>query len=199
MSSPMTQPLGVRIHPDARCESLTVGEGTTIWAFAHILPGAVIGRNCKIGDHVFIEDGVVLGDRVTVKNGSLLFRGVHIDDEVFLGPGVTFTNDRQPRAHRQLPPEALLHTHVSHGASLGARATVVCGTTIGAHALVAAGAVVTRDVPDHGLVAGVPGRRVGWVCRCGERLGADLMCRCGIPHRPDGQGGLVEWGPGGGS
>lgn len=188
----VTPPVGVQIHPDARCETSSVGAGTRIWAFAHLLPGAVVGRDCKIGDHVFIEDGVVLGDRVTVKNASLLFRGVHIGDDVFVGPGVTFTNDLRPRAHHQVPAEDLLTTHVASGVSLGARVTVVCGVEIGAHALVAAGGVVTRDVPAHALVAGIPARRVGWVCRCGDRLGADLRCGCGRLHRENATRGLVE-------
>jgi UDP-2-acetamido-3-amino-2,3-dideoxy-glucuronate N-acetyltransferase len=173
----------VHLHPDARCETPHVGDGTRIWAFAHILPGAVIGADCNICDHVYVEGGVVIGDRVTVKNASMLFDGVTIDDDVFLGPGVTFTNDPTPRARNHKSPWELLDTRVRHGATLGARVTVVCGTEIGAHAFVAAGAVVTRDVAPHTLVSGVPARAVGWVCTCGRRLSPHLCCSCGAEYR----------------
>ena len=174
---------GVHLHPDARCETPMVGDGTRIWAFTHILPGAVIGADCNICDHVYIEGGVVLGDRVTVKNACMLFDGVTVDDDVFLGPGVTFTNDPTPRAAVRKAPHELLSTRVRHGATLGARVTVVCGNEIGAHAFVAAGAVVTRDVPAHTLVSGVPARPIGWVCTCGHRLPAHLACACGARYR----------------
>lgn len=177
---------GVHVHPDARCESPHVGDGTRIWAFAHILPGAVIGADCNICDHVYVEGGVVIGDRVTVKNACMLFDGVTIDDDVFLGPGVTFTNDPTPRAHVRKATFDLLDTRVRHGATLGARVTVVCGTEIGSHAFVAAGAVVTHDVAPHTLVSGVPARAVGWVCTCGRRLPAHLQCMCGAQY------GLVD-------
>jgi UDP-2-acetamido-3-amino-2,3-dideoxy-glucuronate N-acetyltransferase len=180
-------PPGVRVHPRGLCESETVGEGTRVWAFAHVLPGAVVGRDCNICDCAFVEDGAVLGDRVTVKNATLVFRGVTCEDEVFLGPNVLFTNDLRPRAANRLPAEALLPTLVRRGATLGAGAVVVCGTEIGEHAFVAAGAVVTRSVPAHALVAGNPAVQKGWVCACGERLprsdDGDLTCaECGTPH-----------------
>lgn len=174
---------GVQLHPDARCETTRVGTGTRIWAFTHVLPGAVIGSDCNICDHVYIEGGVVIGDRVTVKNACMLFDGVTVDDDVFLGPGVTFTNDPTPRAALKKTDDELLSTRVRHGATLGARTTVVCGHEIGAHAFVAAGAVVTHDVAPHTLVSGVPARPIGWVCTCGQRLPADLMCSCGVRYR----------------
>lgn len=182
----ISPPNGVHLHPDARCASPFVGDGTRIWAFAHVLEGAVIGSDCNICDHVYIEGGVVIGNRVTVKNACMLFDGVTIDDDVFLGPGVTFTNDPTPRAPVHKTRSQLLDTRVRHGATLGARVTVVCGTEIGAHAFVAAGAVVTRDVAPHTLVTGVPARPVGWVCWCGRRLAAHLWCDCGTRYQASG-------------
>jgi acetyltransferase-like isoleucine patch superfamily enzyme len=160
----------VEVHPRGLCESDDVGAGTRVWAFAHVMPGASVGRDCNIGDHAFVETGARIGDRVTVKNAVLVWDGVVIGDDVFLGPGVVFTNDLRPRAHIKRTGSALLGTQVLEGATLGANVTVVCGIPFGRHAFVAAGSVVTRDVPDHAFVAGNPGRQRGWVCRCGERL-----------------------------
>jgi acetyltransferase-like isoleucine patch superfamily enzyme len=156
-----------------------VGAGTRIWAFAHVLPGAQIGRDCNVCDHVFIEGDVSLGNDVTVKNGVLIFDKVTIEDEVFIGPGAVFTNDRVPRVTSRRQPPTLLSTVVRRGASLGANVTILCDLTIGARAFVAAGAVVTGDVPPHGLMMGNPARRVGWVCWCGKRLPDSLRCECG--------------------
>jgi UDP-2-acetamido-3-amino-2,3-dideoxy-glucuronate N-acetyltransferase len=144
-----------------------------------VLPGARIGHDCNICDGAFVENGASIGDRVTVKNQVMIFEGVHILDDVFLGPGVTFTNDLRPRAHIKRHSAELLPTIVQQGATLGAGVVVVCGLTIGKHAFVAAGAVVTKDVPAHGFIVGNPGRGIGWVCTCGERLPADLRCSCG--------------------
>lgn len=181
----MASPDGVFVHEHGLCESESVGPGTRIWAFAHVLPGAQVGRDCNICDGAFVEGGVVVGDRVTVKNAVLLFDGVVVEDDVFLGPGVVFTNDFRPRAAIRRPPDELLPTVVRRGASLGAGVTVVCGTTIGVHAFAAAGAVVTKDVPPHGLVAGSPARLRGWVCRCGHRLDDSSTCAaCGTRHVP---------------
>jgi acetyltransferase-like isoleucine patch superfamily enzyme len=164
------------VHPAGLCDSWEVGDGTKIWAFAHVLAGAVIGADCNICDGAFVEDGARIGDRVTVKNGALIWAGVTIHDDVFLGPGVVFTNDLRPRAHRHLDRDELVPTVVGRGATIGANATIVCGSTIGGHAFVAAGAVVVDDVGAHALVAGNPARQLGWVCRCGERLDDALRC-----------------------
>jgi acetyltransferase-like isoleucine patch superfamily enzyme len=167
------------VHPLGLCESAEIGAGTRIWAFAHVMPGAVVGAGCNICDHAFVESGARLGDNVTVKNGVLVFDKVTIEDDVFLGPNALFTNDLRPRAHVKKSGDALLPTLVQQGATLGAGAVVVCGTTIGRYAFVAAGAVVARDVPAHALIAGNPGKRIGWVCECGERLDDGLRCSCG--------------------
>lgn len=176
--------MSVFVHPKGLCESDQVGEGTRVWAFAHVMPGARIGRDCNVGDGAFVESGVVLGDNVTVKNHVLLFHGVTCEDDVFLGPNVVFTNDLRPRAHRKLGPESLLPTLVRNGATLGAGVVVVCGVTIGRDAFAAAGAVIIGDVPAHAFMAGNPARRKGWVCRCGTRLDGALRCpQCHTAHR----------------
>lgn len=176
----------VFVHPDALCESHDIGPRTRVWAFAHVLPGATIGADCNIGDHVFVEGGARIGDRVTVKNAVLVWDLVEVEDDVFLGPNMVFTNDLWPRAHRKKSRAELAATRVRVGATIGANATIVCGVTVGAHAFVAAGAVVVRDVPDHALVAGNPARQRGWVCRCGQRLPATLVCGCGRRYQEQG-------------
>lgn len=166
----------VFVHPAGLCESSDVGPGTRVWAFAHVMPGAVIGPDCNICDHAFVEGGVTLGRNVTVKNGVLLFSGVAVEDDVFLGPNCVFTNDLRPRAFIKRPPEAFLPTLIARGATIGAGAVIVCGHRVGEYSMVAAGAVVAADVPDHALVAGNPARRRAWVCECGEKLDASLGC-----------------------
>jgi acetyltransferase-like isoleucine patch superfamily enzyme/dTDP-4-dehydrorhamnose 3,5-epimerase-like enzyme len=148
------------VHPQALCESPHVGDGTRVWAFAHVLPGAVIGRDCNLCDGVFIENDVRIGDRVTVKSGVQLWDGVSLEDDVFVGPNATFTNDAFPRSRRQ-PPQ-FLRTTVERGASIGANATILPGITIGRGAMVGAGAVVVRSVPRWAIVAGNPARIVGY-------------------------------------
>jgi UDP-2-acetamido-3-amino-2,3-dideoxy-glucuronate N-acetyltransferase len=194
-------------HSHALCESEEVGSGTRIWAFAHVMKGAVIGRDCTIGGHAFIESGARIGDRVTIKNQAMIWSGVEVGDDVFVGPGVTFTNDLSPRSPRtSLPPIAarysdrtrwLLPTRIERGASLGARCVILAGVTVGAYAMVAAGAVVTRDVAAHGLAVGIPASRVGWACRCGERLALVVAntwrCpRCGERFNADTAGKCIN-------
>ena len=148
-------------HPQAIVETKAIGKGTRVWAFAHILPGAVIGSECNICDHVFIENKVTVGDRVTIKSGVQLWDGINLEDDVFVGPNATFTNDRFPRS-RQYPTE-FPKTHVRKGASIGANATILPGLNIGQNAMVGAGAVVTRDVPPNAIVVGNPARITGYV------------------------------------
>jgi acetyltransferase-like isoleucine patch superfamily enzyme len=157
-----------------------------------VLFGAVVGRDCNICDGAYVEGGARIGDRVTVKNQVLIFDGVSIGDDVFLGPGVVFTNDLRPRAHIKRMGSSLLGTTVCSGATLGAGVIVVCGTTIGANAFIGAGTVVTRDVPAHAFVVGNPSRQVGWACTCAEPLSEDLRCpECGRTFaQSDGVSGL---------
>lgn len=175
----MTVDPSVFVHPHGLCESDTIGARTRVWAFAHVLAGAVIGADCNICDHAFVEGGAVLGNNVTVKNAVLVWDGVTVEDDVFLGPNMIFTNDFRPRAHVKKGRDQLVPTTVRRGATIGANATIVCGITIGEYAFIGAGAVVVRDVAPHALVAGNPAERKGWVCECGERLMADFTCRCG--------------------
>jgi UDP-2-acetamido-3-amino-2,3-dideoxy-glucuronate N-acetyltransferase len=177
-----------QIHPSAQIEGATIGTGTRVWQFCIILPQAQVGDNCNICAHVFIENDVVIGDRVTIKSGVQLWDGTRIEDDVFIGPNATFTNDRTPRSRKR---RSLLVTRVQRCATIGANATILPGLTIGQAAMVSAGAVVTRDVPEHGLMVGNPARRKGWVCLCGETLrGSGLSCQCGKRYKR-GVGGLA--------
>jgi acetyltransferase-like isoleucine patch superfamily enzyme/dTDP-4-dehydrorhamnose 3,5-epimerase-like enzyme len=152
---------GYFVHPQGICESAAVGRGTRIWAFAHVLPGATLGADCNICDQVFIENDVVLGDRVTVKSGVQLWDGLRVGDDVFIGPNATFSNDKYPRSkHYQ---ETVLQTHLGAGCSIGAGAVVLPGLRVGARAMVGAGSVVTHDVPARAIVSGNPARIVGYV------------------------------------
>jgi serine acetyltransferase len=149
------------VHPQGICESEHVGDGTRVWAFAHVLPGAVIGSDCNICDHVFIENDVVVGDRVTIKSGVQLWDGIRLGDDVFVGPNVTFTNDRFPRS-KQYPVE-FPRTEIAPGASLGGGSVILPGVRVGRGAMVGAGAVVTKDVPANAIVVGNPARIRGYV------------------------------------
>jgi UDP-2-acetamido-3-amino-2,3-dideoxy-glucuronate N-acetyltransferase len=151
----------VFVHANALCETSDVGAGSRIWAFAHVLPGARIGRDCNICDGVFIENDVVVGDRVTIKCGVQLWDGVTLEDDVFIGPNATFTNDHFPRS--KVHPDAFLRTVIRRGASIGANATILPGIEVGSGAMIGAGAVVTRTVPPNAIVVGNPARITGYV------------------------------------
>jgi len=181
-------------HSHALVDTDAIWAETRIWAFAHVMKDVCIGEQCNICDHAFIENGVSLGNRVTIKNNVFVCRGVEIADDVFVGPCVVFTNDFLPRSGRM--PEVsyryrdesawLRRTVLDRGVSIGANATIVCGVTIGKYATIGAGAVVIRDVAPYALVVGNPGRRIGHVCRCGEKLEfreGQAGCACGREYR----------------
>jgi UDP-2-acetamido-3-amino-2,3-dideoxy-glucuronate N-acetyltransferase len=165
----MTEPF---IHPsafvDPPCE---IGDGTQIWHFCHISSNVKLGQRCKLGQNVFVASGVTVGNNVKIQNNVSIYAGVILEDDVFCGPSMVFTNVKTPRsAVPRNTGDDYLKTLVKQGASIGANATIVCGTTIGYHALIGAGAVVTRDVPDYGIMVGNPARRRGWACQCGIPL-----------------------------
>ena len=164
------------VHEKAICDSTAVGDGTRIWGFSHVLKDAKIGKNCNIGEQVFIENRVVIGNGCTIKNCISLWDRVTLEDYVFLGPSVVFTNDLRPRAFIKRGPEAFLPTLLKQGCTIGANTTLVCGVTIGEFAMVGAGAVVSKDVPPHSLVIGNPGKVVGRVCFCGTKLDPRDYC-----------------------
>lgn len=165
MSSSNNSP---QIHNTAEVYTQIIGEGTLVWQFAVILEGAVIGKKCNINCHTFIENDVIIGDEVTVKSGVYLWSGLRIEDHVFVGPNVTFTNDRFPRSKQY--PSQFEQTWIRNNASIGANATVLGGVEIGAFALVGAGSVVTKNVPAHALVVGNPAKIIGWVDEQGKKL-----------------------------
>jgi len=188
------------LHPTAVIDpGASIGAGTRVWHFCHVMPGARIGPGCSLGQNVFVGKDVVLGRNCKVQNNVSLYEGVTLEDDVFCGPSMVFTNVHNPRAHVPRKSE-FRPTLVRKGATLGANCTVLCGHTVGRYAFVGAGAVVTRDVPDHALVTGIPARRTGWMCACGVRLGkkgkakgakAGLACAaCGARYRERG-GGLA--------
>jgi UDP-2-acetamido-3-amino-2,3-dideoxy-glucuronate N-acetyltransferase len=159
-----------RAHPSATIDpGCSIGEGTTIWHYSHVMPGAAIGRGCSLGQNVFVARDVTIGDNAKIQNNVSIYEGVTLEDDVFCGPSMVFTNVVNPRSHVSRKHE-YRRTLVRRGATIGANATVVCGHTIGRYAFVGAGAVVTGDVPDYALMLGVPARRAGWMCQCGVRL-----------------------------
>lgn len=158
-------------------EGSKIGDGTKIWHFSHIMSNSIIGKKCNIGQNVVISPGVVLGDLVKIQNNVSVYTGVTCEDGVFLGPSCVFTNVINPRSFIERKDE-YRPTLVKKGASIGANATIVCGNTIGKYALIGAGSVVTKNVPDYALVMGVPGKVVGYVCECGNKLDDKLNCTC---------------------
>ena len=164
------------IHPTAIVdEGATVGDGSKIWHFSHVLTGSAIGEGCNIGQNVVVGPNVRIGSGCRIQNNVSVYDGVTLEEDVFCGPSMVFTNVINPRSHTSRKEE-FRRTLVKKGASIGANATIVCGNTLGQSSFVAAGAVVTKDVPDHALVVGNPARQVGWMCQCGEKLDAELKC-----------------------
>jgi len=178
------------VHPTSVVdENVQIGEGTKIWHFCHIQSGADIGKHCSFGQNVNVSNNVRIGNGCKVQNNVSLYEGVELEDDVFCGPSCVFTNDLTPRARYPKGRAGYKRTLLKRGASVGANATIVCGHTIGAWAMIAAGAVVTSDVPDHALMMGVPARIRGWVCECGDVLSDDLVCdRCGRTYKETPEG-----------
>lgn len=167
-------------------EGTIIGKGSKIWFFCHIQKGAVIGENCSFGQNVNVSNNVTIGNNVKVQNNVSIYEGVQLEDYVFCGPSMVFTNDLTPRAKYPKGTAGYKKTLVKEGASIGANATVVCGHTIGKWALIGSGAVVTRDVPDYALMLGVPAKQKGWVCQCGEILEKNLLCKeCGTQYKEE--------------
>lgn len=165
------------IHPTSIVDSdVIIGEGTKIWHFCHIQSGAEIGRNCSFGQNVNVSNNVKIGDGCKVQNNVSIYEGVELEQFVFCGPSMVFTNDLTPRARYPKGHEGYKKTIVHHDATLGANCTIVCGHEIGEYSTIAAGAVVTRDVETHALMAGVPAKRIGWVCECGQVLDDKMIC-----------------------
>ena len=176
-------------------DTAQVGDGTKIWQFCNIMSGAIIGQDCNIGQNVFVEGGVCIGNRVKVKNNVSLYTGVICEDDVFLGPNCVFTNVITPRSFVERKSE-FRQTILKTGCSIGANATIICGNVIGEYAMIGAGAVVTKDVKPFELVVGNPARRIGYVCKCGERLSEsaqELKCdRCGKLYNKMQRNKIVE-------
>lgn len=183
---------GVAVHESAWVdEPCEIGAGTRIWHFTHVMPHCRIGRDCRIGQNVLVASKVEIGDNVKVQNNVSLYTGVILEDDVFCGPSMVFTNVINPRSEIARRDE-FRTTRVRRGVSLGANSTIMCGVELGRYAFVGAGAVVTRDVPEYALMLGVPARRTGWMCRCGVRLndgaGGETRCAaCGNVYRVDGE------------
>lgn len=185
------------VHESAYVDDgATIGAGTKIWHFCHVMPGAVIGARSSLGQNVVVMNGTRIGDNVKIQNNVSIYEGVILEDDVFCGPSMVFTNVLNPRSHVSRKSE-YRQTLVKRGASIGANATIVCGSTLGEYAFVGAGAVVTKDVPPYALMVGVPARRLGWMCQCGERLpdtipagpnGGAACAACGTRYQRAGEG-----------
>ena len=173
-------------------DNVKIGKGTKIWHFSHILKGAEIGENCSLGQNVNVGNNVKIGNGCKLQNNVSVYEGVEMEDYVFCGPSMVFTNDLTPRAKYPKGSAGYKKTLLKEGATVGANATIVCGHNIGRWAMIAAGAVVTKNVKDHALMAGVPARQIGWVCECGAILGEDLKCSaCGREYT-EAEEGLKE-------
>ena len=171
-------------------DGAVIGAGTKVWHFCHVMPGAVIGERCSLGQNVVVMSGVRVGRNVKVQNNVSIYEGVELEDDVFCGPSMVFTNVLTPRSHVSRKHE-YQKTLVRRGSSIGANATIVCGVTLGEYCFIGAGAVVSRDVLPYALMVGVPARRVGWMCQCGERLpdaGAGTCASCGSAYERAGEG-----------
>jgi UDP-2-acetamido-3-amino-2,3-dideoxy-glucuronate N-acetyltransferase len=181
----------VFIHESAYVDDgAVIGAGTKIWHFCHVLPGAVIGERCSLGQNVVMMNRTRMGANCKIQNNVSIYEGVELEDDVFCGPSMVFTNVINPRSHVSRKSE-YRRTLVRRGASIGANATIVCGSTLGEYSFIGAGAVVTKDVPAYALMAGVPARRIGWMCQCGERLSGDgvgMCAACGTRYERDGSG-----------
>jgi UDP-2-acetamido-3-amino-2,3-dideoxy-glucuronate N-acetyltransferase len=171
-------------HPLALVDTEEIGERTRVWAFAHVMAGAVVGSDCNIGEHAFVETGARIGNNVTVKNGVSVWAGITVEDDVFLGPHCVLTNDPNPRAYIKKAANEMVPTLIRGNATIGANATILCGVTIGRYAFIGAGAVVIRSVADYGMMVGNPARQIGWACVCAHRLllpvrpEAGAKCEC---------------------
>lgn len=177
------------VHESAYVDDgATIGAGTKVWHFCHVLGGAVIGERCSLGQNVVVMNGTRIGTNVKIQNNVSIYEGVELEDDVFCGPSMVFTNVMNPRSHVSRKNE-YRRTLVKRGASIGANATIVCGSTLGEYAFVGAGAVVAKDVPAYALMVGVPARRIGWMCQCGERLsdrGTGSCAACGSTYEAEG-------------
>jgi UDP-2-acetamido-3-amino-2,3-dideoxy-glucuronate N-acetyltransferase len=180
--------MSVFVHPTAVVDpGATIGDGSKIWHFCHVMARAQVGQRCILGQNVYVGN-VTIGDGVKIQNNVSVYDGVILEDHVFCGPSCVFTNVINPRADVERKDE-FRPTRVKRGATIGANATILCGATIGEHAMIGAGAVVRGDVLPYALMVGVPARRVGWICRCGVTLPADLGCgACGARYQPAGDG-----------